>query len=174
MTTYLHHTAAALVAATLLIAGSAQAAPLTFDCDVPANSVSSVSNLAQTVPAIGGTITAKKFREGQLSPSAGVQIEAPDGKSIAGFVLRLSASDPAVLEIMLVSNNNGKQENFQAGTISATGPIAFQLFVDDQGAINIVLNDQSWSAPFMRLIGGKEKAFCSTGQFQFSDLRFSD
>lgn len=165
----------AIIPAALFFAASpALAAPLTFDCDVPANSSSSVSNLAQTIPAVSGTITAKKFRQGQTPATVGAQIQAPDGKSFSGFVLMPNAADTTIMDIMLVSNFAGKRENFAAGSISVTEPIAFRLFVDDQGAINIFLGDQSWSAPFMRLIGGEEKAFCGSGQFEFSDLRFSD
>ncbi len=158
----------------LLTAQAASPAPLTFDCDAPANVVSSVGNLAQASPTISGVIAAKRAREGRLVPTVGAQIDSPDGASTAGFVLTQTAPGAQQMDINLVIKRSDESLRRKVGTVSATEPIAFRLFVDQTGQATFYLNDQSWSYDFIRLIGGQEKVFCSTGQFAISELRFSD
>ena len=158
----------------LMAAGSAHAAPLTFDCDAPASNYSPLGNLAQAAPAISGIITPKRAREGRLLPTVGAQLNSPDGKSTAGFLLTLPSPNSQEMDITLVTNRQGEQSSGKVGTVSVNAPIPFRLFVDNQGSVSVLIGEQSWTSPFMRLIGGKEQVFCSAGQFEISELRFSD
>jgi len=163
-----------LAAGLLLVASSAQAAPLTFDCDAPANVVSSVKNLAQTIPAISGVIDPKRARADRMLPSTGAQIDSPDGKSTAGFLLTLPSPDAQEMDVTLIVQRGEETDSRKVGTVSVNAPIPFRLFIDQTGNATIFIHDQSWSSEFMRLIAGREQVFCGSGQFTISDLRFSD
>ncbi|MDN3647141.1 hypothetical protein QWY75_13090 [Pontixanthobacter aestiaquae] len=167
--------AKALIAvAALTTANSVQAAPLTFDCDARTDASSSVQNLAQATPAVSGTITAKQFRRGNLTPAVGASIAARDGSSFATFRLIAATADATEFDIMFNTNVEGIREDFNLGKMAIAAPISFRLFIDGEGVANLFLNNQSWRAAFTTLSGGEEMTYCSTGQFEFSDLRFSD
>jgi len=163
-----------IAAAFCMVSSSGKAAPLTFDCDASSGVVSSVGNLAQTAPAISGIITPKRARSGQMIPSVGAQIDAPDGRSTAGFLLTLRNPDDQEMDVNMIVERGSQKDSRKVGTVGVNSPIPFRVFVDQNGVATIFIRDQSWSAPFMRLIGGKELVFCSTGQFTVGDLRFSD
>ena len=158
----------------MALAAPAHAAPLTFDCDARANASASVKNLAQTNPTVSGTITAKNFRRAQLPPLVGASIASVDGRSFAAVRLVAASADATEFDIKFNTNVDGVKENFELGKISVKAPISFRLFIDGEGVANLFVNNQSWRAAFIALPGGEETTFCSTGQFEFSDLRFSD
>jgi hypothetical protein len=161
-------------AAIFMGASNAQAAPLTFDCDARTNATASVQNLAQTTPSVSGTITAKQFRRGRLSPSVGASIAARDGSSFATVRLTAASADATEFDMTLNTNVEGIREDFDLGKLAIEAPISFRLFIDNEGVANLFINNQSWRAAFTKLAGGEEMTYCSTGQFEFSDLRFSD
>ena len=163
---------AALAAASA--ATPAHAAPLTFDCDARTDATASVQNLAQATPSVSGTITAKQFRRGRLTPAVGASIATRDGSSFATFRLIAASADAKEFGIMFNTNVEGIREDFDLGKIAIDAPISFRLFIDGEGVANLFLNNQSWRAAFTTLTAGEEMTYCSTGQFEFSDLRFSD
>ncbi|WP_209349290.1 hypothetical protein [Pontixanthobacter sp. CEM42] len=160
--------------AVVTMAGSAQAAPLTFDCDARIDATASVKNIAQTTPSVSGTITAKQFRRGRVKPSVGASITAADGSSVAVMRLVAASADATEFDIMLNTNVEGIREEFNLGKLPVAEPVSFRMFIDGEGVANLFINNQSWRAAFTALPNGQESTFCSTGQFEFSDLRFSD
>ena len=64
--------AACAAAPVLLFNAPAHATPLVFDCDVPPNLFSSVSQVLEAAPAVSGEIELKEMRAGTYLPVAGI------------------------------------------------------------------------------------------------------
>ena len=159
---------------TILSAVPAQAAPLTFDCNAPADLATGMSNAAQMPPAISGTITPNRSRPGRALPMVGAQLVSPDGQSEVGFVLTLPEPTSLYMDVALVVRRGGQTDNRRVGQIDVRNPIPFRLFVDPSGNANIEIQGRGFNSGFVPIVTGSESVFCSSGQFTFTNLRFSD
>ncbi|MGB7408371.1 MAG: hypothetical protein WA908_07685 [Pontixanthobacter sp.] len=153
---------------------TAQAAPLTFDCNAPTETASAIANAAQMPPAISGTITPNRARPGRQLPMVGAQLISPDGQSEVGFVLTLPAANSQFMDVSLIVRRGSQSDNRRVGQIDVNNPIPFRLYVDPAGVANIEIQGRSFNSGFVPIVSGTESVFCSTGQFTFTNLRFSD
>lgn len=150
-------------------------AALTFDCDVPIDHYSSVSKDASGGSyLISGTISLAQLRTGQSNlPTAGARIASPDDDRAAGvqFIVqdRKSKSFDVVLYTRIGTDNVRKQ----VGKIDSQNPVAFRLAVSSTGSVTLHFGGQAAVADLSPMPASKMAAFCSTGQFKFSDLLFS-
>ncbi len=160
--------------AIISIAAPAHAAPLTFDCNAPANATSAIANAAQMPPAISGTIVPNRSRPGRAPPLVGAQLIAPDGRSEVGFVLSLPSPSSQFMDVALVVRRGGQTDNRTVGQVDVRNPIPFRLYVDPAGTAIIEIQGRAFNSGFVPIVSGTESVFCSTGQFTFTNLRFSD
>jgi hypothetical protein len=153
----------------------AAAAPLTFECDVPAAHFSNVSQPA-TGPALSATgqLTVKELRRGDgYGPTAGIQFSSVDQKQL--LVLRLVApsQDKKALHGELIVRSGDKTQNFDLGKVDGSTSISFKLSASELGKADVQLGENRYVADFAALSSAKIVAFCSSGDFNFGDLTFA-
>jgi hypothetical protein len=148
------------------------AAPLDFDCDVPADHFSSVSQDGHDPITIKGTITAIQMRSGNNLPVAGIRIASLDGLNSTGF--RLIASSTRA-KTMVVKLNTIQGKNFKESTqkdVDAKAAVPFVFSLSESGEVTLTINAVSFKTSFIPIANSKVMAFCSTGQFKFTGLIF--
>lgn len=159
----------------LILAQSAPtlAAPLSFDCDVPPDHFSSVSEDLTALPAISGTVKLVQMRSGNNLPVAGVRFVGADEKNSVGFQLVATSLRAKQFDIILNLKRDGNLQRNSVGQIDADVAIPFNFSVSDAGTVTLLIGTKSFSAEFMPLRAGKVMAFCSTAQFKFTKLKFA-
>jgi len=150
------------------------ASPLKFDCDVPADRFSSVSQETAGPLAISGTVALILSREGKYLPVAGALIESSDGSRSVGFQLIAPSAHRSEFNIIFNVNTGDGPKRYTVGQVDMQTPARFSLAISDAGKISLAIGDKSFDGGTMALSGGKMDVFCSTGQFKFSDLNFSN
>ena len=173
MTTFKAMMWKALGAFLLACPAVATAAPLKFDCDVPPNHFSSVSEDVNGPMTVSGTIQPVQMRSGDNLPVAGVRFISADEKNGAGFQLVASSARAKQLSIVLNTRINGELKQASVGQIGAGETIPFRFTLSEPGKAVLVVGGATFSADFLPMSTGKGVAFCSTGQFKFSDLEFA-
>ncbi|UAK24423.1 hypothetical protein [Sphingomonas nostoxanthinifaciens] len=151
----------------------AGAAPLSFDCDVPSDHYSSVSEEASGTMAVSGTIEAVELRAGNNLPVAGARIASADGKTSFGLQLVAASSHAKQFDIVLNTRRGDEAKRNTLGQVGTDGPISFILSLSDTGKVSLLVGSRSFQADFTAFSSGKVAAFCSTGQFKFSNLTFA-
>ena len=146
------------------------ASPLKFDCDVPADRFSSVSQETAGPLAISGTVALILSREGKYLPVAGALIESSDGSRSVGFQLIAPSAHRSEFNIIFNVNTGDGPKRYTVGQVDMQTPARFSLAISDAGKISLAIGDKSFDGGTLALSGGKIMAFCSTGQFKFSDL----
>ena len=163
----------ALAAASTLTAVPACAAQLEFDCDVPANHFSSVSQDVTDGGGVSGTIRVDEMRKGDNLPVVGAGIFGPEQNAIAGFQL-VAANDRAkVLDIIFNVSQDGTIKKGSVGKVDASSAIAFNISLSATGKAVLTVNGNQFQADASAISGGRAMAFCSTAQFKFTNLIFS-
>jgi hypothetical protein len=151
----------------------ANAAPLSFDCDVPPDHYSSVSQEASGQMTIGGTVELVQMRSGNNLPVAGARLVSADGKSSTGFQLVADSVHAKQFNIILNTKRGDDLQSNTVGQVGIGGSIPFSLTVSDLGKVTLLISGTAFNADFIPILSGNEMAFCSTGQFKFSNLLFS-
>jgi len=159
-----------VVAATLL-AQTAVAAPVDYDCDTPAGSFSEISQV-QVGPAVHvrGTITALQWREDRRwSPLGQVRVENGDRtRSIAVRVVRIPRQARATFDVTV--QTGGEPQTTRLGEVALNEAVPFELQLLPSGdAIAVVGGERR----VFRLDLGRNvkiKTICSTGEFLFGGL----
>lgn len=163
------------VAITLHSAGALAAVPLAFDCDVPADHFSSVTqDLEQPSASIQGVVQVREMRSGNNLPVAGARIADRTTKNMLGFQLVAASPKADSFDVVLNKQLEGKLQKFGVGQVLAKATISFQLTVDGSGKGSLIIDGKEADFEFPPLSGSKAMVFCSTGQFKFSELRFQD
>ena len=150
----------------------ASAAPLSFDCDVPPNHYSSVSQDVNGQMAISGTVKAIEMRSGKNLPVAGAGFVSADGVNGTGFQLVAASARANKFDILFNTNCGGDSKRKTVGQIGAREAITFSLSVSELGKVTLIIEGTSFNADFVPMSSGNEMVFCSTGQFKFSNLTF--
>jgi hypothetical protein len=165
-----------LFGAALLLAanGAIAAPPLEYDCDVPPDKYSQVSQ-ASSGPEhmIAGTITVSEMRQGRFVPVAGARLDTPDKKQGTGFQLIADNPSTKVFNIVLNMKNGADTEKVTVGQIDAKDAIPFRFTLSGAGKVTLSIGSQSFDKAFVPLQSAKAMAFCSTGQFKFTQLTLS-
>jgi hypothetical protein len=151
----------------------ANAAPLSFDCDVPPDHYSSVSEDVSGQMIIGGTVELVQMRSGNNLPVAGARLVSTDGKSGAGFQLVANSANAKHFNIVLNTKRGDDLKSNTVGQIGTREAISFNLSVSDLGKVTLLIGGTTFNADFIPMPSGKEMAFCSTAQFKFSNLMFA-
>ncbi len=162
-----------LLASAMSCSAPALAAPIAFDCDVPPNHYSSVSQDVAGSIMIGGTVQAVEMRSGNNLPVAGARLLSADGNDSVGFQLVAASARAKQFDVILSTKLGNDVRQSTVAQIPADPSIRFSLSLNKAGSAVLAINRTEFSASFMALPTGKAMAFCSTGQFKFSDLSFS-
>jgi hypothetical protein len=150
------------------------ASPLKFDCDVPADRFASVSQETAGPLAISGTVALILAREGKYLPVAGARLVSSDESRSVGFQLIAPSAHRSEFNIIFNVNTGDGPKRYTVGQVDLQSPAHFSLAISDAGKISLAIGDKSFDGGTLALSGGKIVAFCSTGQFKFSDLNFSN
>ncbi|WP_156839916.1 hypothetical protein [Novosphingobium aquimarinum] len=168
---------ASLIIALLTFSASASSVPsssgMEFDCDVPADHYSSISQDLIGVPTIRGLVRAIELRPGNYLPLAGARIVSPDGKRSVTFQIIADSPRARQFDVILSTQNNETSNRKTVAQVAAESDIQFSLSLADAGKATLVLDDMSFDTDFEPLPSARGKAFCSTAQFKFFDLAFS-
>lgn len=163
--------AAALWAAMQLTPPPALAAtPIDFDCDVPADHFSSVSQDASGPVVIKGTVLAVQMRSGNYRPLAGVRVTSADDMNIVGFRLIDSSSRAKHLDVKLNMMQGRDLKEVTEGQVSAEVALPFTFSFSESGQVTLSIGGSIFQASFMPFANAKVMVFCSTGQFKFTDI----
>lgn len=92
-----------------LNSANALAAPLAFDCDVPADRYSSVTQELELASAsVKGVVQVLEMRSGNNLPVAGVRIADRNAKSMLGFQLIAASQRSEVFDVVSNKQVGGK------------------------------------------------------------------
>jgi hypothetical protein len=163
-----------LVAAFGTLASAAQAAPLSYDCDTTPGHYSELKQV-QSGPAylISGRIAANELAtDKRWAPGANVTIESADGQNRAGLRL-LAPTRMAPLDVVLSITKAGKTEVQTLGHVGLSEELAFVVTVAE-GRARVEIGTMRGEAPIDIGAGASVAVVCSTGNFHFNDLQFSD
>jgi hypothetical protein len=164
---------ALVIAISTTAPASAYGAQLEFDCDVPADHFSSVSQGIANGGSVSGTIRIGEMRKGNNLPVAGAGIFGPENKSAAGFQLIASGNHSRSLELMFNVANNGDVKKEKVGEVDASSSIEFSISLSVVGTAVLTINGRQFKADASAISAGRAMAFCSTAQFKFTNLTFS-
>ncbi|WP_174274169.1 hypothetical protein [Sphingomonas bacterium] len=163
---------AGLLAATLFASPTISATPTDFDCDVPADHFSSVSQAVVSPISIKGVIDLVQLRSGNNLPVAGVRLVSTDGANSAGFRLVASSAGAKKLDVRLNTKRGDVMKEDVAGQVDAKATVPFALSLSSSGQVTLTVSGSSFVADFVPIGSGKAMAFCSTAQFKFTNLIF--
>jgi hypothetical protein len=156
------------------MAGSAQAAPLSYDCDTGAGRFSELKQV-QPGPAyrISGRIAANELaRHERWAPGSNITIESADEQNRVSLRI-LAPMQKAPLDVVLEITKAGKTETQALGRVGLSQELAFVLAFAD-GRVRAEIGTMRGEAPLAIGAGASVSVVCSTGNFHFNDLRFED
>jgi hypothetical protein len=148
------------------------AAPLNFDCDVPSDHYSSVSQEADASTIISGTVRLVEMRAGKYLPLAGAKLENAEGNKSVGLQI-VAASDRALqFDVILNLNDDGEQKRYLITRVEVKEAITFKLYMEGSKII-VAIGSDSVASEIAAFPVRKAMIYCSTAQFKFSDLLFA-
>ena len=162
-----------LIVGALTASAPAYAAATAFDCDVPPDHFSSVSQDVASPLAIKGSIQVVQMRSGKNLPLAGATLASSDGNNSVGFQLVAASTSAKQFDIVLNIKRGGNLKRSTVAQIATDGSVPFKLSLNDTGKATLAIGGGNFSANFIPLSSGKQMVFCSTGQFKFAGLFFS-
>jgi len=160
--------------ATLQVSAPAFATSLSFDCDVPPDHFSSISDQVTEGAAIRATVQMVEMRPGKNLPVAGARLIGNDGAVAAGIQLVAASARAKQFDIVFNARQGEAVQRTSLGQVDVAGPIPFELTVSDAGTVTVLVGDSRFDVAAPPVAYEKGMVFCSTGQFKFSDIRFAD
>jgi hypothetical protein len=157
----------------ILAAVPACAAALEFDCDVPADHFSSVSQEVDNGGGVSGTIRVDQMRTGNNLPVVGAGIFDPKKGAIAGFQLFAVDARAKSFYIMFNVTHDADAKKEKVGEVDASSAIEFNISLSASGKAVLTVNGRQFQADASAISGGRAMAFCSTAEFKFTNLIFS-
>ena len=162
-----------LLAGAMTCPAPVYAAATAFDCDVPPDHFSSVSQDVAGPMAIRGTVQLVQMRSGNNLPVAGARLVSADGNNSVGFQLVATSARAKQFDVFLSIKQGDDLKRSTIAHIPTDASIPFSLSLDETGKATLMINGSNFSAISIPMSDGKEMAFCSTAQFKFSGLIFS-
>lgn len=160
-----------LTGCSLLCAGAAAAAPISYDCDTAAGSFSVIEQV-QAGPTyhLRGTITPRTWRsDRRWAPSVRIGFGTADDSRRAWITLTRQPDRPGADAGMEVADG-GEPGTIALGNVGLNQPIAFDLALSASGDGAVTLGTEHRSFHFNPGPNAKMSVTCSTGEFLFSDL----
>lgn len=161
-----------LLAVAILYPTQAFAGPTAFDCDVPADNYSSVSQDVSGPMKIEGSIQLVRTRSGANLPVAGARLVSSDGNNSVGFQLVVPSSRATRFDVILNTKRGDDMKRATVTQLATEASVPFSLSISDAGKVAFAIGGKDFNADFIPFSAGKAMAFCSTAQFKFTGLLF--
>jgi hypothetical protein len=158
------------------MSSAAVASPITYGCDTAADRFSAIQQqVSLKAFSIKGSIQPNEFRKGKYAPLAQIYIESPDEKNRWALkVIALGAKAKAAF-IFLDMKDDGKEgEPFPIGTVKIGEKLPFDISVTDGKMIKFKIGGMDGHPEFALGEQAQLNIICSTGDFVFSDLEWSE
>jgi hypothetical protein len=162
-----------LLCASSICSTTANAAGTAFDCDVPPDHFSSVSQDIVGPMMITGSVQLVSMRSGRNLPVAGARIVSADGKDSVGFQLVAASAQAKQFDVVLNTKRSSDLKRQVVAQVATEANVPFSLSLDDKGRVKLNVGGNDHTADFIAFSRGKGMAFCSTAQFKFAGLLFS-
>ncbi|WP_344694271.1 hypothetical protein [Sphingomonas cynarae] len=150
----------------------ASASTIDFDCDVPKNHYSSVTQDINGPISVSGIIELVEMRSGDNLPLAGVRFVSADGLISTGFRLMASSEHAKQFDIKLNTKSGESFKEILLGQVDVKESVPFTFSLSQAGKVAINIGGITFGADFIPIVDGKEMAYCSTAQFKFTKLLF--
>lgn len=148
------------------------AEPLNFDCDVPSDRYSSVSQETNASTIIAGSVQMVEMRSGTYLPLAGARWINTEGTTSVGFQIVAASHRSSQFEVVLNVQDKNETKRYLLTHVAVKEAIPFKLY-SDNGKIVVAVGSSRVATEIAPFPAGKAMAFCSTAQFKFTDLRFT-
>jgi hypothetical protein len=154
----------------------AAASPMTYGCDTPADHFSAIEQSVSLENfSIKGAIQPNEFRKGKYSPLAQIYLQSPDEKyRWAMQVIAPDAKAKGAFVFLEMTDNGKASDPFPIGAVKLGEKLSFDVSVTDGKNIKFKIGELE-GTPSLSL--GKQvqlNIICSTGDFIFSDLEWSE
>jgi hypothetical protein len=162
-----------IVAALVLGHGTAQAAPVNYDCDTNEGSYSELSQV-QAGPDyhVRGTIRPLQVRAHErYLPSAQIRLEnAAETEAIAVQLVGRQGTDQFDILVTLGAGPSATLARTSIGTLRLNQSVPFDLAVSSAGEASVRIGVERRTFRVALGAGAKLSVICSTGEFEFSGL----
>lgn len=162
--------------ALLLLTTAANATPITYSCDTPADRFSVIiQNVNLKNFSLKSSIQPNVFRKGKYLPLAQIYFESLDEKN--RWALRMIAPEykSKTALIYLEMTIDGKtDEPFLIGSVNIGKQLPVKITVNDGSKINFKIGEMEGHPELKLGDQAKLNIICSTGDFVFSDLEWTD
>ena len=163
----------ALLAASIAL--PVQATPITYGCDTPADSFSAIEQKVQTRSfIIKGNIEPIQFRKGKYAPLAQIYLESSDGQNRFAMKVISQHKAKAALVSLDITRDGKRDEPFPISMVNLSEKLNFQISVTDGSKINFTIDGLDGSPELSLGDQANMSIICSTGEFIFSDLVWTD
>ncbi|MBA4305962.1 MAG: hypothetical protein C0429_04430 [Sphingopyxis sp.] len=158
-----------------LLITSANATPITYGCDTPADRFSAIEQSVNLQNfSINARIQPNEFRKGEYSPLAQIYIASVDEKNIWALkVVAPSHKAKSALVFLDMTVDGKTDEPFLIGNVDLGQQLPVSISVTDGAKISFKIGEMA-GTPELALGGTANlKIICSTGDFVFSDLEWT-
>jgi hypothetical protein len=152
------------------------ASPMSYGCDTPADRFSAIEQQVGLQSfAIKGSIQPNEFRKGKYAPLAQIYLESLDGKNRwAMKIIALGPKDKAALVFLETEQSGKKSEPFPVGAVKLGEKLPFEISVTQGSNLKFKIDGLDGSPEVSLGERANLNIICSTGDFIFSDLEWSD
>ena len=140
-----------LLAGALTYSAPAFAAPTAFDCDVPLDHFSSVSQDVVGPMRISGSVQVVQMRSGNNLPVAGARLVSSDGNNSVGFQLVAASAHAKQFDIVLNTKRGDDLKRSTVAQIATDASAPFLLSLDDTGKATLAIGASNFSASHLEL-----------------------
>jgi hypothetical protein len=160
----------------LPLSAAAFADPITYGCDTPADHFSAIEQkVSLSSFSIKGSIQPNEFRKGKYSPLAQIYLQSPDEKyKWAMQVIALEAKAKEAFVFLDMTDNGKDSEPFPIGMVKLGEKLSFDVSITDGTKIKFKIGDMDGNPELNLGTQATLNIICSTGDFVFSDLEWSD
>jgi hypothetical protein len=159
-----------------LVTASVNAKPMTYGCDTAADRFSALEQQVDLKTfTLSTQIQPNEFRKGEYAPLAQIYLESADEKNRWAVKLIAPGHKAKAALVYLERTENGKDdEPFPIGAVQLGDKLTISLKVSDGKKISFKIGDLDGSPEMDLGETGKLAVICSTGDFVFSDLEWSE
>jgi hypothetical protein len=154
---------------------SANASPITYGCDTPADRFSAIEQSVDLKSfSIKTNIQPNEFRKGKYLPLAQIFFESMDEKTRwAVQVIAPDHKSKTALVYLKMTADGKTDEPFLIGNVNIGQRLPMEISVTDGYKINFKIGEMDGNPELKLGNQAKLNIICSTGDFVFSDLEWS-
>jgi hypothetical protein len=161
--------------ASALASTPAFAGPLAWDCDTPAGRFSQIEAKATGAAIITGEFKGVEGRrDKRWAPTVFLQMKTGDGALILGLSFVVHPGHVESMTVQVVRTESGERKTATLGEVPFGEAIPFRVLFDGAGEVEISAGALKARTRVAATPATSLSASCSTGQFTFSNLTFSE